>query len=240
MEIDISQNQKDDIISSLILISKKEDVIDISRAISIFISKADLSKNELWDLVNDIIKNSDNLNDENVLKNYINELKKYNIDIDKIFESDNYLNILLVLEKNPDSISFLIGKTEQDCRNLQEAAVDNDNGLLNVNNIKDFEECVKFINKFGDEGNLKQMDSVKFFNSLQSEVKKNKDIIFYFSKYINDYEELKNLYETKFDKSAASKRIIIAIGEEAIFTLKNENKIFSEEIIKSKLRKKES
>jgi len=240
LEIDISQNQKDDIISSLILISKKEDVIDISRAISIFISKADLSKNELWDLVNDIIKNSDNLNDENVLKNYINELKKYNIDIDKIFESDNYLNILLVLEKNPDSISFLIGKTEQDCRNLQEAAVDNDNGLLNVNNIKDFEECVKFINKFGDEGNLKQMDSVKFFNSLQSEVKKNKDIIFYFSKYINDYEELKNLYETKFDKSAASKRIIIAIGEEAIFTLKNENKIFSEEIIKSKLRKKES
>ena len=240
MEIDISQNQKDDIISSLILISKKEDVIDISRAISIFISKADLSKNELWDLVNDIIKNSDNLNDENVLKNYINELKKYNIDIDKIFESDNYLNILLVLEKNPDSISFLIGKTEQDCRNLQEAAVDNDNGLLNVNNIKDLEECVKFINKFGDEGNLKQMDSVKFFNSLQSEVKKNKDIIFYFSKYINDYEELKNLYETKFDKSAASKRIIIAIGEEAIFTLKNENKIFSEEIIKSKLRKKES
>ena len=56
--------------NSLILLSKKEDVIDIARAFSIFISKAELLKNELGDLVNNITKNIDNLNDEKIKKYY--------------------------------------------------------------------------------------------------------------------------------------------------------------------------
>ena len=143
----------------------------------------------------------------------------------------------MILKKNPDSISFLIGKNQQVCKILEEAAFYNDNVLLNINNIKDFEECVKFINKLGYEGNFKQMDSVKFFKSLQREVKKNKDIILFIKKYINDYEELKNLFETKFDKSASSNYIINAISNESKFILKNEKGHFFNGIYKIKAEK---
>ena len=87
-----------------------EDVIEISRAISLFINKLDLSKNDLWFLVNDIIKKSEDLYNDELLKMYINDLKKYDIDIDLLYEPGNYLNILLILKKNPDSISFLTSR----------------------------------------------------------------------------------------------------------------------------------
>ena len=236
-EVNISDAQKDKIIDSLVVLSKKEDVIEISKAISLFINKLDLSKDDLWFLVNDIIKKSEDLYNDKLLNIYINNLKKYDVDIDLLYEPDNYLNILLILKKNPDSISFLIGKNQQVCKILEEAAFYNDNVLLNINNIKDFEECVKFINKLGYEGNFKQMDSVKFFKSLQREVKKNKDIILFIKKYINDYEELKNLFETKFDKSASSNYIINAISNESKFILKNEKGHFFNGIYKIKAEK---
>jgi len=221
-EIEISQERKAKLINSLVVLSKKENVIEIAKAISIFINKVDLPKNKLWNLANEIIDKSEKLNEETVLNKYINDLKTYDIDIDLLSEPGYYLNILLILKKNPDSISFLIGKKEEDCRNLQEAAADDDSGFLDVNNIKDFEECVKFFNKFGDTKNFKQQDSVKFFQSFKKEVEKDNNIVLYFTKYVNDYGELKNLYDSNFDKTAASKRIIFAICEEAKFILKNE------------------
>ena len=122
------------------------------------------------------------------------------------------------MRKNPDSISFLIGKTEEDCRNLQEAAGDNDSGFLNIKDIKDFEECVKFMNNLG---NFKEMEDIKFFKLFKQKVEKNKNIILYFTKYVNNFVELKNLVESSFDKSTASKRIINNICENSEFIIQN-------------------
>ena len=231
-----SKKQKEEIIDSLVILSKKEDIFDISLSIFLFINKANLSKDKLFPLVNKIIQYPEELNKEEKLKEYINELNKYEISIDSLYEPRSYLKILLILKKNPDSISFLIGKTEQDCRNLQEAAGENDSGFLNINDIKDFEECIKFMNNLG---NINQMDNEEFFNLLKQRVEENKDIELYFTKYANNFIELKTLFESSFDKSAASKRIINNICEDSKFILQNEKGKFFYGFYKIKEEKKE-
>ena len=235
-QVENSKEQKDKIINSLVMLSKKEDLYEISLSISIFINKAQLSQNELFPLVNEIIENPEKLNEEENIIRYVNTLNKYEIRIDSLYEPGNYLNILLILKKNPNSISFLLGKTENDCRNLQEAAGDNDSGFLNINDIKDFEECVKFMNNLG---NIKQMEDVKFFQLLKKKVEENNNITLYFTKYANNFIELKNLFESSFDKSAASKRIINSICEDSEFILKNKKRKFFSGFYKIKKEKEE-
>ena len=235
-QVENSKEQKDKIINSLVMLSKKEDLYEISLSISIFINKAQLSQNELFPLVNEIIKNPEKLNEEENIIRYVNTLNKYEIRIDSLYEPGNYLNILLILKKNPNSISFLLGKTENDCRNLQEAAGDNDSGFLNINDIKDFEECVKFMNNLG---NIKQMEDVKFFQLLKKKVEENNNITLYFTKYANNFIELKNLFESSFDKSAASKRIINSICEDSEFIIKNKKRKFFSGFYKIKKEKED-
>ena len=143
-EIEISQDLRNKLVNSLVLLSKKEDILEIASAISIFIKEANLSKKNIWNLVDEINNKKEGLNDEKILNDYINDLKKFDIDIDLLYEPGYYLNILLTLYKKSDSITFLFGKKEEDCRKLQEAAGDDDTVLLNVNDIKNFEECVIF------------------------------------------------------------------------------------------------
>ena len=217
-EIKISTDKRNDVFNTLTLLLKKEDVEEISFAVSLFINNANLNKGNLWKLVEEITNHSEKLNTEEYLKKCIENLKKYNIDVNLLHEPKNYLNILLALKKKPGSINFLMTKNLNDCRNLQEAAGDNDNGFLNANDINDFRQCVEFMEKF--QNNI-QHDDDKFLMLLKKEVEKFKDIEIYFNKYVNNYDELKNLFETKFDKSTASKKIIISILENSKFTIKN-------------------
>ena len=218
------REQKNKIAESLLLLSRKEDVISVADAIRTFIEKAKLSKGKLWDLDDEIINNKKELNNEIKLGEYINKLKENKIDLEILYENknqiNNYLNILKNLNKQPDSIQFLI-KTN-DCKTLQDAAAENDEGLLTVNDIKEFEECVKFKNQLGDNGNFEDMNDCKFFESFQESVKTYEKIEFYFQKYIDNYAQLNDLFQMSFDKSGASKSKILSICENSEFTLKNE------------------
>ena len=235
-EENVSEEIKGKIVDDLLLLTKKEDILNVSSAILSFIKNANLRGGELKKIVEDIDNNKNNLNDYKILKKYMNSLKEYNIDIDilnnKNYKYDNYLNILLYLNEMPESIKFLLKTKLDDVRKIQEVASSNDDELINLNSIKDFKECVKFKNKFGSEGkeasdiDFKKKKDDEFFKLFEEEVKKTPKIEIIFKKYISAYKALSDLFKKKFDKSAASKYKILAICQNSNFILKNIKKEF--------------
>ena len=225
--MDISKEKKEEIISNLNLLSKKEDIINIADALFLFIDNANLTRGKLWKLVEKIQKNKEELNNADVLKKYIQNLKDNNIDIEilynKNYEYDNYINILLDLKEEPKAIAFILDKNEDDCNEMKNTVGDDDNALLNIKDIKDFEKCVKFIKSIGYISKMKEDD---FFGAFKEGVKKTKGIEVYFKRYINIYNDLIKLFQTKFDKSATSKQKIISICENSTFILKNQRHNF--------------
>ena len=161
------------------------------------------------------------------MKKYIQNLKDNNIDIEilynKNYEYDNYINILLDLKEEPKAIAFILDKNEDDCNEMKNTVGDDDNALLNIKDIKDFEKCVKFIKSIGYISKMKEDD---FFGAFKEGVKKTKGIEVYFKRYINIYNDLIKLFQTKFDKSATSKQKIISICENSTFILKNQRHNF--------------
>ena len=226
-KIKATQEKKEEVINNLSLLSKKDDIINIANAIYLFIDNTHLLKGNLWNLVDEILKNKEKLNNLVDLMKYIGNLRKNNIDIDilydKNYEYDNYLNILLNLKEEPKSISFLLEKNEDDCKSLKEAAGGDDNALLSIQDIDDFRTCIIFIKKLG---NRKKMNDCDFFKVFQENVKKTKDIQLYFNRYVNIYNELKKLFQKKFDKSAGAKQKIVYICKNSVFKLKNKQHRF--------------
>ena len=88
-------------------------------------------------------------------------------------------------------------------------AGEKDTAFLNPSDILDFEKCVEFKNKLGNEESFKRQKDIDFINSFKSEVQKkeNDKIEIYFEKFISNYSELKNLLEIGLDKTESSKKI---------------------------------
>ena len=220
------------IVKSMIILSKKEDIYKVAIAISIFIEKLQLIKGNLWTEVKKIIEDLENKNDNNekeTIENSINKLEEENIDI-KILEDknikNNYLNILLLLKEQPEAIDFIVERSDADCRNMQEFVGENDNAFLNSNDILDLEKCVEFRMKLGDEKDFKNKKDKDIIMLFKQEVEKIENIELYFTRYVNNYIELKNLWDTRLDKSQASKKTIELLCKESIFRIRNEGKFF--------------
>ena len=221
----IKNYDKKKIKKSLILLSKKEDLFNISIAIALFLEKVG-SKGDIYEKLNKIIKNLEKSSEENIIVEAINKLNQYSINIDTLNDqkkkgNNNYLKIFLKLKEQPDAIVFLLKKTIEECRNMQELIGEMDNALINANDILDLEKCVEFMNKLGDEEQLKKKKDIDIINLFRKEAEKSKDIEIYFERYINNYSELKSFVDYGFDKSEASKKIISFICEKSIFTLTN-------------------
>ena len=119
----IKNYQLNEIRNSLIILSKKEDIYNISIAISLFLEKLEI-KGSLCLKLKEIFQNLEKSNDENTILNAYNDLKSYSIDIDDLYDSnlkeDNYLKILLKLKEHPEAI-LLFGKIKyNDCPSLKE------------------------------------------------------------------------------------------------------------------------
>ena len=119
----INNYKLDEIRNSLIILSKKEDLYNISISISLFLEKLGI-KGSLSEKLKEIIQNLEKSNDEKVILNAINDLKLYSIDIDDLYdnnlEKDNYLKILLKLKDHPEAILLLEKIKFNDCPSLKE------------------------------------------------------------------------------------------------------------------------
>jgi len=247
----IKDYKKEELRESMKTLSKKEDLYNISIAISLFLEKLQIKKIEgsLMEKLDEIIKNLEKSNDEKIIKNAITNLKSsYFIDIDSFYDKnnkdDNYLNILLKLREQPDSIIFLTKIDFDSCRNLQEVIGEIDNAFLNSNDILDLEKCVEFMTNFNIEKIKKNKTDSEIINIFKDEVAKYKGIEVYFTRYVNNYSELKSLVDYGLDKSEASKKKISLICKKSNFFLTNIKDeffkgIYSEEE-ESKSEKKET
>ena len=114
------------------------------------------------------------------LEEYIKKLKAYNFDIDLLYNHNNgddkYLNILLMFRNHSDAIKFLIKIKKDDCLSLQESAGDKDDGVLNVNDIKDFEECVTFKDNLEKKGNFENMIDEKRIKEEEEKIKREEEL----------------------------------------------------------------
>ena len=189
----------------------------------IFIEKLGLKKDSLWkecDMILSKLKNSNKKEDIEESIYYLNKIER-NIDSKKTNDK-KYLNILLQLKEQPESITLLIKKKEEDCRNLQELAGEMDNGLLNANDILVLEKCVIFMKTLGNEEIFKNKIDIEGLQSFKEKVENadnNIDILI--TNYVNNYPEIKSLFESGYDKSEASKQKILLICKKSKFVLTN-------------------
>ena len=230
-------NNKYEIRKSMIILSKKDDIYNISIAILLFLEKLQI-KGNLSGKLKEIIHNIEKSNDENVILNAIKDIKLYSIDIgilyDKNNKEDNYLKILLLLKKQPEAIIFLTKINYDMCRNLEEIVEEIDNPFLDINDILDLEKCVEFISKLEIEEIKKYKTDFEIINIFKNEVEKYKKIELYFSIYVNNYSKLKTLFDYSLDKSEISIKKSIFICKNSIFLLTNIKMSFSKEYIMKK------
>ena len=198
-----NEYNKEEIKKRMKLLSKKEILYNISLAILLFIEKIQVAHDILWDKVSNIIQLLEKSLEEETIRQSIDELKKepYNIDIDllnkKNVNESNYLTILLMLKKQPEAIEFLMRLKIKDCRNLQEIVGEKDNEFLNANDILELEKCIEFMNILGksDIDNFKNKKDIEIFNLFREQVKVNNNIELYFTRYVNNYAEIKNAFK---------------------------------------------
>ena len=232
IEVNSSEWNKDDIVQSMINLSKKEDIYNTSIAISIFIDKIGAKKDILYKKLEEISSKLKISDLEKDILESIEILKSYKIDIDILYnenyKNNNYINILLKLKEQPDSVKFLLEKSIDDCRKLQESVGEMDNGFLSSNDVLDLEKCVELMSNVGTTQSINEMNDAKLISTFIEKIGNYKNIEIYFTQYVNNYQELKNLFSSVFDKSEASKQKIALICKNSIFILKNvKNKFFN-------------
>ena len=243
-------NEKE-VIDCLIILSKRDDVYNVTKSILLFIDKLNLKKGSLWNEGNNIISSLENSKKIENIKDSIDKLNNFNINIDILYNNGNnnenlkekkYLEILLKLKDQPDSITFLLKTKTEECRNFQELAGDVDNGLLNANDILDLEKCVEFLKELGNEDTFKNKNDIDVINSFREKVKTYNNIESLFTNYVNNYPEIKGLFESGYEKSKASKNIIRLICKKSKFILKNikgkffKGEYYNDENIKEKVK----
>ena len=223
----------------MIILSRKEDIYNIAVSISIFIKETQVIKTKFSDEIENIINTLKKFNKQEYILDAVEKLKSCEINIDILADDnnnkENYLNIFLKLKDHSDSIPLLLKTKAEDCRNFQEVVGEMDDKFLNTNDIIDFEKCVELMNKLGNVDTIKTKKDIDVISSFVKEIKENKGIELYFIKYFNNYVEIKNLYDSKLDKSEASRKIIEFICQSSKFILTNiNNKFFNGNYFDSK------
>ena len=222
----IKINNEEQVINDLILLSRKDDVYNIAMSIDYFIVNLGLKKGKLWEectKIKSILNTSNKKEDIEKSKSILNE---FGINIDLLYNNENskekkYLDILLELKDQPDSIKFLLKTKEEDCNNLQEMAGEIDNGFLNANDINDLENCIRFLKVLGNEKTFKDKMDIDVIKSFKEKLEEHNNIDLWFINYIKNYPEIKSLFDAGYDKSGASKQKIGLICQKSEFTLKN-------------------
>ena len=233
IDIKSSEWNKNDIIQSMIRLSKIEDIYNIAIAISIFIDKIGAKKYDLYKKLEEIVANLKKPDIETLEKDILEAikiLKLYNIDIlnNENYKNNNYINILMKLKEQPESLQFLLRINFDDCRNLEELLREIDNGFLSFNDVFALRKCIELMNKIGTLQTFKEMNDSDIICSFVKEIGKFQNIEIYFTQYVNNYQELKNLFSYGFDIIEASKQKIPLICHKSTFILKNvKNEFFN-------------
>ena len=222
----INNFNKDILIDHLILLLKKDNILNLSKSLKTLIEEAGVKREQFYNSIGTVISLSEKSIGKDFTNMCIDILKCLGIDLT---DKDNHFsNILLKLNKNKGIVKFLVEKDIDDCRLLQEIANNNDDSLLTAADISDLEKCIEFMNSIGNINQLKEMTDYKFVQKAINLCKNNKSLELYFNNFIDHFGQINDLYKQGFDKSEASKQKIKNICKKSIFILSNKKKDYFE------------
>ena len=199
------------------LLLKRDYLLNTAEAIKNFLEKININDDNFFKEISNIILNLKDKIDINMIKSSKKKLKDLNIDIDK--DDSDYIDLLISLNEQPELITFLLKSTPDECQNLQELAVENDNSYISVNDIFNMEKCIDFFKIF-NENKSKAKD---ILDLLKIKLKEKHDILIAFKNFISNYSQIKIL-QTSLDKSEVLKYKIQKIFNGSKFILSNDMK----------------
>ena len=203
----------------ILLFDKRKFIFNTALSIKIFIDKINPRKTNFMIEINDIIIKINNNKDIETIKICNNTLKELKI-FDGNEKKNRLIKILNKFKEHPNSILYLLNKTNQDLNNLQEIASLNENGIVNVNDILDMAKCIEFFKDFGTLNEIQKMSDNELYEKLDKNVKDNKDVDIYFENYINSYDQIRIL-EITVDRSEFLKSKILELFNGCEFLLSN-------------------
>ena len=211
---------KNKIIDNLIILSEKENVLNICNSMKIFVDKLGSKKTKFYETIHNITSNIYKKKDIYTIRKSMEELEHYGV-VD--FNSDNtsYIEILIKLKEQPDAINFLFEKTVDDCREWLDIPLEADNDFLTPQDIIGLEKCIIFFQQLGSNEEIKQLTDKDLILHFKKLVDNNISISLFINQFINNYGSIKELINTYVDKNEMSKKKICDIYEESEFTLKN-------------------
>ena len=207
----------------LVILSKKEEIFQITNSCIFFISEIGAKETNFSKELKQLSKElSENISSDKI-KKYGEKLKNYGINVLNPEKEDrDYLDILTALYNKKNSLKFILKLTATDCRHLEELVSEFENTFLTGAEIQDMSKCSHFLNKvIGDKN--KEISDENLIKSFIEEVRKTKNISIYFITYTNNSGQIQELYLQKLDKSQATLKKINNILNESNFTLSIKN-----------------
>ena len=223
----IKVTNEESLINDFIILSRKNYVYNVTSSILLFIEKLGLKKQSLWRDCEKIISTLQVSYKKEDIENSLHILNNFGIKIDILCNYENsedikYLDILLKLKDQPDSITFLLKIKKEKYRSLEELIVENDITFLNLDDILILEKCAEFMKELGNEETFKDKIDIDAINSFKEKVEKCKNIEIFFNNYVINYLKIKSLLEYGlYYQINPSKHRIGLICKKSKFILKN-------------------
>ena len=212
------------IIENLMILSRKETILNLCNSIKIFIEKAGVDRTDFYKTINSIKSNIYKKKDIISIKKSMEELEDLGlINLDK--KNTYYINSLTKLREQPDGISFLLEYTTDECRQWIDLPFESDNKFITPKDIINLEKCLEFMESL--EIKKKKLTDKELILRFKELIEKKNEISDYLNDYINNYGPIKELTNNYLDKSEISKFKINSIYHKSEFMLSNiEGKFF--------------
>ena len=212
----------DELADKYIILSYKENIINVVNAIKLFIEQTEVKKTEYYKNLETIIFYCQNNSDIEIIN-----ICKDILGFDLKNKENKFYNIFTSLAKIPESIKYLFSKNENDCRILHGIVNNGDDAnFLTSADVLHFQKCVSFMNGLGKLEEIKSMTDYDIISKASNLFvgKGDKNFDLYFISLVDNFQRIKELINQEFNKSEALRLKIKSICEESEFSLSNKEK----------------
>ena len=223
-EYEECDNKIDDIVKKLILLSKKGELITVTKAIKMFIEQSESIQEEYYEALDNILELSTNSYQIDFMKMCIDLLK--DLDIDIMDERQYFINIFKILYQKPEVIKFLLSTKVEECGLLYDSL--DSNNFIKISDILELEKCVEYMNNIQTINEEKKLTDYELIQKAKFFSYNYKELELYFNNFINHYDDIKETIQQKFDKSETSRRKIMNICKKSNLMLSTIEKNFFE------------
>ncbi len=220
----INNLNNDNIVEELISLLKRETILNLLKSVRNFIKEMEVKQEQYTKSIDTTISLCEKYFGTEFIHMCIDIVKCFGIDLND--KNNQFFNILMKLNKDPEILKYLLKTDIDDCRLLQEIVNNAEDTLLTGADITDFEKCIEFLNKIRKENEENQMTDYKLIKRCIELFNNNPDLGLYFNNFIDHYGEINDLKKQEFDKSEAANQKIKDICNYSIFILSNKSKNF--------------